>query len=235
MSYPNFLGEFVAPIEKDDWVNYVKWNERKPVLIHGALNPWELERTRAVWQAEQAAWSKIVVLKKEYQTRERAIKTDIGIAESHITELKRITKSKAGSSAALDYATMAVTALVGIAYGGPYGAMIAGAKMGIDILLGSKVKKRIKELIRIIEEANERIIKNKQRLINIQYEVRDLMGVTERSKQAGSAKMQADIAQSQHSQEAYRLQKQTQDILIDQELNRARQLAPSRVRYVNDL
>lgn len=232
MSYQNFLGEFVAPLEKDDWVNYVKWNERKPVLIRGALNPWELERTRAVWQAEQSAWAKILPLKKEYGERERQMKHDIAVFNEHLAELERVTKKKVGLGPIGQYGSMALAVIPGFGW---FSAAFSAINMGLEMLMGNKTKKRIAELMRIMEEAQQRLARNQARLVAIQGEVKILMDVTERAKQAGSAKMQADLAQSQHSQEAYRLQKQTQDLLIDQELNRARQLAPTRVRYVNDL
>lgn len=232
MSYPNFLGEFVAPLEKDDWVNYVKWNERKPVLIRGALNPWELERTRAVWQAEQDAWRKILPLQKEYGERERQMKHDIAVFNEHLAELERVTKKKVGLGPIGQYGSMALAVIPGFGW---FSAAFSAINMGLEMLMGNKTKKRIAELMRIMEEAQQRLARNQARLVAIQGEVKILMDVTERAKQAGSAKMQADLAQSQHSQEAYRLQKQTQDLLIDQELNRARQLAPTRVRYVNDL
>jgi hypothetical protein len=232
MSYQNFLGEFVAPTEKDNWVNFVKWNERKPVLIRGALNPWELERTRAVWEAEKAAWAKIQPLMKEYGERERQMKRDIAVFNEHLAELERVTKKKVGLGPIGQYGGMALAVLPGFGW---FSAAFSILNMGFDMLMGNKTKKRIAELMRIMEEAQQRLQRNQARLIAIQGEVKVLMDVTERAQQAGSEKMQDDLAQVRHSQEAYRLQQQTQSLLIDQELARARQLAPTRVRYVNDL
>lgn len=232
MSYPNFLGEFVAPFEKDDWVNYVKWNERKPVLIRGALNQWELERTRAVWQAEQAAWAKIIVLKETYKKTEQAILKDYQLIQEHIRELERVTRTNIGDTKSGVKNTEMILSVVKML---PVIGKFFSAGMTLIGIGSGRRQQRAAELIAIIEEAQGHIRQNQYRLGVIQQEVKALLTVTEQAMQAGSAKMQADRAQSAHAQEAYRLQQQTQSLLIDQELARARQLTPIRVRYINDL
>jgi len=228
MAYPNFLGEFVAPIEKDDWVNYVKWNERRPALVRGALNPWELERIRAVWEAEKAAWAKIIPLKNEYKTREDEIRRDIGIFNAHLTELERVTGKKVGLGAGGKYFGMYLAILPGFGW---FSAAFSIASMGLEMLMGNKKKKRIAELTRILEEAQARMQANQQRLGVIQQEVKALMDITEQAKQAGSEKMQRDMLQAQFSQQKQDQARSQQTMTADLELARIRQMNPNRVVY----
>lgn len=232
MAYPNFLGEFVAPVEKDDWVNYVKWNERKPLLIRGSLNPWELERTRTVWEAEKAAWAKIVPLKNEYKDRENQIRRDISIFNEHLAELERVTGKKVGLGAGGKYFGMYLSILPGFGW---FSAAFSLASMGLEMLMGGKKKKRIAELTRILEEAQARMVKNQQRLGSIQQEVKALMETTAQALQAGSAKMQRDTVQAQLSQQVYQQAREAKALAVDQELARIRQMSPNRVTYRNDL
>jgi hypothetical protein len=231
MAYRNFLGEFVAPTEKDDWPKYVKWNERRPVLTRGALNPWEVERTRAIWEQEKAVWPKIEVLKKEYGEREQQMRRDIDIFNAHLAELERITKKKVGLGPIGQYGGMALAVIPGFGW---FSAAFSVLNMGFEMLMGNKQKKRINQLMQIMQDAQERLQRNQQRLGAIQEELRALMSVTEQAKASGSAKQQADMEQTRMAQQRADENRMTQDFMIDQELARVRQAAPVRVRYANE-
>lgn len=232
MVYANNLGEFVAPFEKDDWVNHVRWNERRPIVLRGALNPWELERTRYVWEQEKVTWPKIDALKKEYHTREQEMQKDISIFNSHLSELERIMKKKVGMGPIGQYSGMALAIIPGFGW---FSAAFSAISMGIEMIGGNKKKKRIHELMRIMEEAQKRLRFNQERLLAIQGEVRLLMGVTGEAQQRVESKTQQDLARVQIAQQAYEADSQTKDLLKDQELRRVRQSTPKRVSYVQDL
>jgi len=232
MSYPNFIGEFVAPFEKDDWPNYIRWNERRPVLTRGALNPWEVERVRYLWEQEKAAWVKIEKLKKEYGERERQMQQDISIFNSHLTELERITKKKVGLGPIGQYGGMALAVIPGFGW---FSAAFSALNMGLEMLMGNKQKKRINELMRIMEEAQKRLQFNQQRLGAIQEELRVLMSVTEQARSQIEAKKQSDLTQTRYVQQLREQQQSVQHLMIDQELSRVRQMAPNRVTYGNEL
>ena len=231
MAYRNFIGEFVAPFDQDNWPNFVRWNERRPVLTRGAMNPWEVERVRAIWEQEKATWLKIQTLKKEYGDREQQMKQDISIFNSHLAELERITKKKVGLGPIGQYGGMALAVIPGFGW---FSAAFSALNMGLEMLMGNKKKKRINELMRIMQEAQERLQRNQQRLGAIQEELRVLIGVTERAKAANEAKVQADTALSRYAQQVYDEKRLTQHLMIDQELARVRQAAPVRVRYANE-
>ncbi len=232
MSYPNFIGEFVAPYEKDDWPKYVQWNERRPVLTRGALNPWETERIRLVWQQEQATWPKIEALKTEYGQREQQMRRDISVFNEHLAELERVTKKKVGLGPIGQYGGMALAVIPGFGW---FSAAFSVLNMGLEMLMGNKTKKRVNELMRIMQEAQERLQRNQQRLGAIQEELRVLIGVTERAKAENTARQQIDTAMSLYAQQQADQKRAQQNLAIDQELARVRQAAPVRVSYRNDL
>ena len=232
MSYVNFLGEFVAPFENENWPKLVKWNERRPAQTRGLLNPWEVERTRAIWEQEREAWKKIEVLKKEYHTRETEMKKDIDIFNAHLGELERITKKKVGLGPIGQYGGMALAVIPGFGW---FSAAFSAITMGLEMLGGNKKKKRINELMRIMEEAQQRLQRNQERLIAIQTELRFLMGVTDRAQATVETKKQADLQQRQIAQDYRDQQRQAKFLRHDQELARIRQLQPNRVAYDDTL
>lgn len=231
MSYPNFIGEFAAPYEKDDWPKYVRWNERKPVLTRGALNPWEVERTRAVWEQEKATWPKIEALKQEYYVREKQMHRDVSIFNEHLAELERVTKKKVGLGPIGSYGGMALAVIPGFGW---FSAAFSAISMGMEMLMGNKKKKRVNELMRIMQEAQERLKRNQQRLGAIQEEMRVLIGVTDRAKAGVEAKRQADTEQYQYVRMIHDQSRAARTLSLDQELARVRQAAPVRVRYANE-
>lgn len=232
MSYCNFLGEFVAPFDSDDWAKHVKWNERRPVQTRGALNPWEVERVRIVWEQEKAAWVKIQVLKKEYADRERQMKTDVDIFNAHLNELERITKKKVGLGPIGTYGGMALAVIPGFGW---FSAAFSALSMGIEMIGGNKKKKRINELMRIMEDAQQRLQRNQERLLAIQQELRMLMNVTERAKAGIEEKKQADLRQWEAVKQIRSEQETVRHLLEDQEKAKIRQTTPNRVVYRNDL
>lgn len=232
MSYCNFLGEFVAPFDSDDWAKHVKWNERRPVQTRGAFNPWEVERVRIVWEQEKAAWVKIQVLKKEYVERERQMKTDVDIFNAHLSELERITKKKVGLGPIGTYGGMALAIIPGFGW---FSAAFSALSMGIEMIGGNKKKKRINELMRIMEDAQQRLQRNQERLLAIQQELRMLMNVTERAKAGIEEKKQADLRQWEAVKQLRSEQETVRHLLEDQEKAKIRQTTPNRVVYRNDL
>jgi len=232
MSYCNFLGEFVAPFDSDGWAKHVKWNERRPVQTRGALNPWEVERVRIVWEQEKAAWVKIQVLKKEYVERERQMKTDVDIFNAHLNELERITKKKVGLGPIGTYGGMALAVIPGFGW---FSAAFSALSMGIEMIGGNKKKKRINELMRIMEDAQQRLQRNQERLLAIQQELRMLMNVTERAKAGIEEKKQADLRQWEAVKQLRSEQETVRHLLEDQEKAKIRQTTPNRVVYRNDL
>lgn len=232
MSYPNFLGEFVAQLTQDDWVNHVRWNERKPVQTRGALDPWKIERTRLVWQKEKETWPAIEKLKLEYATREKQMRYDIAVFNEHLAELERVTGKKVGLGPIGSYGGMALAVIPGFGW---FSAAFTVISMGLEMLMGNKKKKRVNELMGIMQDAQERLKRNQQRLQVIQTEIKVLMGVTEQAQAANESARQAGLTSMKSAQQRLDDQRSIHHLLIDQELTRIRQVVPDRVSYGNAL
>lgn len=243
MSYPNFIGEFVAPFEKDDWPTLVRWNERRPVVVRGALNPWELERSRYVWEQEKDAWGKIVPLKHEYRSIQKQMLEDISTFNDHLRELEKVAKKKVGISPIGGYAVMAVGAIqLGLSLAsmsipgvGWAIAIYTVVDLVITSLQGNLKKKRINGLMAIMERARLRLVVNQKRLIAIQHELKFLIESTDRARVSVQQKVVNDMEQYRQSEIRHDQHRFTVDFLREQELRMVRQATPKRVSYANDI
>lgn len=230
MAYQNFLGEFVVSTN-DDWPKTIKYVERRPYTGPG-FNPWETERQRRVWIQEQAAWTKIQTLQREYRSIEKQMATDISIFNSHLAELERVTKKKPGLGPIGSYGGMALAVLPGFGWAS---AVFSAVSMIFEMIGGNKLKKRVKQLMQIMEEAQARLQKNQQRLITIQEELKYLVGAAERAK----AENEAIVARDMAKQNVLEREKASREQLaIDArktELAVIRQRNPFKIQYASDL
>lgn len=232
MSYPNRLGEFVAPFERDEWPTLIQWNERPPLATRGLLNPWEIERTRVVWEKEKILWPKIEALKREYSSREQQMRQDISIYNAHLAELERVTKKKTGLGPMGTFGGMALAVVPGFGWAS---AVFSVFSMGLEILGGNKKKKRVHQLMRIMEEAQNRLVANQQRLQAIQTEMKDLMDVSDQVKRELEARKQQQLEQLRRRTELTDQQQTLKSMLRDQQAAAIRQAAPVRVEYTDDI
>lgn len=232
MSYPHTLGEFVAPFDRDEWPTMVQWNERRPQATRGLLNPWEIERTRVIWEKEKGLWPKIEALKGEYGARERQMRQDISIYNAHLSELERITKKKTGLGPIGTYGGMALAIVPGFGWAS---AIFSVFSMGLEILGGNKKKKRVHQLMRIMEEAQTRLVANQQRLQAIQAEMKDLMEVSEQVKRELDERKKSQLATLKRETEMLDERQSLKFMLRDQQLSAIRQASPVRVQYSDEI
>lgn len=231
MSYRNFLGEFIVS-SGDDWPKTIRYIERKPIQTRGAMNPWELERTRRVWVQEQAAWEKIKPLQVEYRTIEKQMESDISIFNAHLAELERVTKKKVGLGPIGTYGGMALAILPGFGWAS---AVFSAVSMLFQFIGGNKLKKRVDQLMKIMEEAQARLQKNKQRLITIQEDLKYLTESTERVRAVNESIRQQDIQNQAILQQAKESRETVAALSRREELSRIRQASPYRIQYAQDL
>lgn len=230
MAYQNFLGEFIVPTS-DDWPKKITYTERRPYTGPG-FNPWETERQRRVWIQEQAAWTKIQALKREYVSIEKQMETDISIFNSHLAELERVTKKKPGLGPIGSYGGMALTILPGFGWAS---AVFSAVSMIFEMIGGNKLKKRVEQLMRIMEEAQARLQKNQQRLIAIQEELQQLVKATERAKDENEAIVKRDMALNKIALQEKDRREQSVADARKAELAVIRQRNPFKVHYASDL
>lgn len=192
MIFQRQLGEFTAPENDPDWVHKIQFIERRPVQIKGSMNPWELERVRALWEAEKATWQKILPLKAEYAKVETSMRALVVRYNNLIQEFEKLTGKKMGIQEISSYGSMALAILPGFGW--------AAAVIGLlGPLLGmtSGKKKKIESKMRELETVQAEIGRLQGRLLAIQQEIAQYMQVTEQVKGQQAAIMQADIQRTE--------------------------------------
>lgn len=230
MAYPNRLGEFTIS-DSDDWVKKIRFNERPPIATRGLMNPWEAERLRAVWLQEKAVWPEIQSLQREYTQIERAMASDVNTFNAHLIELERVTKKKTGIGPIGTYGGMGLAVIPGFGW---FAAALSAVTMVIEMIGGNKKKKRINQLMQIMEQARVRLEKAKERLIEIQYRAKELTGTTERAQAMVAAKRQTDEAATQASQRLHDATRLQQEQVRSLERAQIRQQMKNRVYSKED-
>jgi len=175
---------------------------------------------------EKEAWSKIQPLQREYRAIEKKMEQDISIFNSHLKELERVTKKKTGLGPIGSYGGMALAVLPGFGW---FSAAFSIISMGIEMIGGNKKKKRVNELMHIMEMAQARLQKNQQRLISIQEELKSLLQVTEIAKNAIQQMKEYHEASSRIALQEKQAIEERQAQSISLEKHRIRQLSPKRV------
>lgn len=166
---PSDLGRFEIP-EVEDWPLQVRYIPEPPLLIRGAMNPWELEKKRELWMKENEVWATIQGLQRQYRSYLNDYNYNVNRFNQLIGEIENMTGKKGlqkvMGSKGFQAASLAVTTT------NPYGAAIAAALVAVSLLeTGFKLisgearrkKKRIKELT----DALERVGKELERLTGI--------------------------------------------------------------------
>jgi hypothetical protein len=142
MSYPG-LGEFVWP-ESADWVYKIQYNERRPLAVRGGLNPWELERQRQVWLAEQAAWVRIQSRQADYRRTETAMRNNMKRYNQVLLELEGLTGQSIGSQVDT-YGGMALAILPGFGW--------ASAAWKLASMISGILSGKNKKIAALVQEA----------------------------------------------------------------------------------
>lgn len=230
MAYPNFLGEFVVGTG-DDWPKTIQYTERRPYTGPG-FNPYEAERQRRVWNQEQAAWAKIQSLQREYRMLEKQMSDDISTFNAHLKELERVTKKKAGLGPIGSYGGMALTILPGFGWAS---AVFSAVSMIFEMIGGNKLKKRVNQLVKIMQDAEARLQRNKERLGAIQEELQYLVGATERAKAENQAIVARDTARQKVLEQEKSAQERSSFDARRLEIASIRQRNPTKIQYASDL
>lgn len=212
--YPALLGRFVAPqpghwTKSPHWVENVQYQPEPPLAVRGAMNPWEQERQRVVFAAEELTWVKIQAQQKEYRRVLRLIDVAIDRYNQLIHELEELTGKKSGAADIANYAMLAYSLS-----GGPYGFVLSIAKMGFDFLMSSKKKKKINKKIHEIESVQAELKRLSQVLDGIQKKVHDLILTGDKIRDTQAVQMSKDVEVSEQAwAKRQSLDKQRADVL----------------------
>lgn len=190
MSYCNrvyTLGEFVIPAKRfgktlTNWVPGIQYIPRPPVAVPGAMNPWQVERQRVLWTAEEAAWKKIKALKVRHADALNRLQVAVNEFNHHIQRLEGATGKKSPLSDATGYGAL----LYSVA-GGPYAWAVSVLKFGFDFLMSSSKKKKIEAIVKRIEELQLLITQIQSEIRSIESAIQRQIGVTQSVQSAQTA------------------------------------------------
>jgi len=187
------LGRFEIP-EVEDWPLQVRYIPEPPLLIRGAMNPWELEKKRELWMKENEAWKQIQALQSQYRSKLSAYNERVSRFNQLIGEIEHLTGKKGlqriMGSKGFQAASLAITTT------NPYGAIIAAALVAVSLLeTGFKIlsgearrkKKRLKELTNALEQVGKEIEQLTAQLSDLARQIMGLTTVREQVKRERKA------------------------------------------------
>lgn len=221
-----YLGEIIVPTDTPDWVPRITYRADPPIVVRGALDPWNAERKRAVWMAEEAAWKKIVPLQITYNALKINEANTMRLIQHWIRDIERLTGKKSGMANAANYATL----LYSIS-GGPYAWVAAIGKLGVDMILSIGKKKQAKSIINKLEMLGREMEGIHAQLLQITNELKPLVAVGHALKAEQAAIVAADTTKvgEQYQQRliagAYAGKQHAQRALVYERLHPSRQAA----------
>lgn len=185
--YPSHLGKFNVPTG-GDWVPGVTYQPEPPISTPGYMNPWALERQRELFTAEEKAWVEIQKLQRSYKSIMAAIQFQMNDFNSHIERIESLTGKKSGISQITNYASMMYSFS-----GGPYAWAASLLKFGVDIAMSFIKKRKLKKLMKELEEIQAKLLALSARIEKVQADVTKLVQTGETIRSAQSVKVSADV------------------------------------------
>jgi len=211
--YLSHLGKFNVPANDPDWVPKITYTPEPPIVVRGAMNPWQEERQRVLFMAEEAAWKTIQRLQGDY--RGLMAKIDAGMREfnAKIAEVEAITGKKSGINELTTYAS-----LVYSLSGGPYAWAVSLGKLilelGLGFLKARKKKKKLEKIKQQMDVIRARLAALSQQVETLQKEIGRLIRSGDAVRSAQAVQMTTDMAQSESAyRERRALDRQRADVL----------------------
>lgn len=164
------LGLFKVPENQPHWVESIRYYPEPPIQVKGALNPWQLERTRLVYQAEEKAWIQIQKEMATYKALRLEAEAWIVRFNQKVAELEGLTGKKSGL-----FSVDNIASFVAASSGNPYIMAALAVKMVVDMILGNKKKKKIQKLIEELQQLQGWILANHTKMEAIQGAVSRLV------------------------------------------------------------
>lgn len=186
-----YLGEIIVPTDTPDWVPRITYRADPPIVVRGSYDPYNAERKRAVWIAEEAAWKKIVPLQSQYASLKAQEAETMRLIQHWIKDIETLTGKKSGMADAANYATL----LYSIS-GGPYAWVAAIGKLGVDMILGIGKKKQMKSIMQKLEALGQKMASIQSQLEQVSNELKPLVAVGHALKAEQQAIMAADTAKA---------------------------------------
>ena len=196
--YPSHLGKFNIPANDPEWPGKVTYTPEPPITVRSSMNPWETERQREVWLAEEAAWKTILPLQAQF--RADAVRMHRAMMEYNglVGELEAVTGRPVGLQRMTGF-TQKIPLV---------GGMVGGIMGLIDSLLGmltgglfgggaKKKKRHVEDLIRRLEAVQATMARIQQRLIDIQTKIEGALQTAEGIRATQPERARAAVQQSE--------------------------------------
>lgn len=209
------LGRFLVPTT-DDWVSGITYQPETPIAPRGAFNPWELERTREVFLAEEQAWKTILPLQAEFRSAYALLQSLMVQYNALVDEVSGLMGptglQKMGQTAMfIPLPIFSAFSLFTNVFGGLFG--------------GNKKQKKAQQLVAQIQALQARITVLQNRLYAIQQLVSGLVQVGERIRATQTTRISTETAASEASYQQQQLTDAVRGAAL-QERNRQVALMP---------
>lgn len=233
--YPNHLGRFNIPANDPEWAGNMTYTPEPPIAVRGYMNPWEEERKREAWLAEEQAWKAIVPKQATFWQYSRQMKSLMNQYNALVAELENLTGQPVGLQKMTSF-TQKIPFV---------GGMVGGIMGMIDSILGmltgglfgggaKKKKKKAEELVRRIEAVQAQMSRVQDKLIAVVTEIETLVNTAQGIRASQPERAQAAIDQSVSAyQQRQQLDRLRADVL--RERNRQVALMPRSPGGSNDL
>ncbi len=164
-----------------------------PIVVRGSLNPWNDERQRVVWMAEEKAWVQVQAKQRTYRSVYSSLQETISQMNAAVSELEGLTGKHVGMFSIQNIATLLASST-----GNPYviAAMLLKTFV-IDTLLGNKKKKKIQALVERLQVLQQQAQQYVARLHQLEDEVAKLIVVGDQIRNTQQAQMSQDLQQSE--------------------------------------
>lgn len=149
------LGKFNVP-EVEHWVEKVTYTPEPPIVVRGSMNPWETERQREIYLAEEKAWKDLQAVQAQYRVKRAYFDEQMIYLERTLSEIENMSGGKSKFNAAEVMKQIGMTMVQNIA-GNWYGLLAKLAMLGVDTALAISKQKKIKSKIRDVEMFAARI------------------------------------------------------------------------------
>lgn len=197
--YPSHLGKFNVPSsEVPDWPARITYTPEPPITVRSSMNPWQTEREREIYLAEESAWKAIVPKQVQFRVLYAQALSLMNQYNSTISQLEGLVGRPIGLQKVSSIA--ASVPVVGQAVGMITGLLDSVLGMLTGGFLGGSAKKKKQQgeaLIRQLESLQAALAAVQQQLYTIQSEIEGLLRTAEGIRSSQPSRTAAAMAQSE--------------------------------------
>jgi hypothetical protein len=176
----------------------VEYQPEPPIVVRGSMNPWNDERQRVVWQAEEKAWVTIQAKQSEYRRTYDRLQSTIAQMNSLVSELEGLTGKKMGMFTVQNLASM-----LAMSSGNPYIIAAMFIKQFVfDAFAAKKKKKKIEGLVQRLESLQAQAKSIVDQLHVLEDTVTTLIATGDAIRNTQQTTITQDMAQSETAYQA---------------------------------